>query len=638
VELNQLHFSHPMWLWGTLVVPLIWMFYFFFYKADHPQQKLEKFIDAHLLPYLLIKNEGKKQSGWKSLLLWSFLWSLLIFAIAGPRWNFREIDASSKDQSLVILLDLSESMNATDIRPSRLIRAKQKIEDILNSFQGVKIGLVAFAADPHMIAPITDDKETLRYLLPSLDTDLVYVQGSRLSGALEMADTMLQAEPGNNKALLIISDGDFEDSSLIAFVKKLAGKGIVVHVLGIGTTEGAILQNKQGNNFKKHGNPIFTKLSKNSLEEIARAGKGIYLEGKNGEEEIIIQQLENRAESLVASQKKQIWEEHFYLLILPALPIMLWWFREGTLFAFLFILLVPNFSLQAGIKENYFMNSEERGKLAFDNQEYTAAIDAFEDSYRRGVAYYKLGNYPEAEKMFRESSRKEVAIEAEYNLGNALALQNKLKEAIAAYETVLTNQPNHTKAKENLEILKKLMQQQKQEEQSKNSEEKDQNTNNQDQKQEKKQSQGDKENQDQNEKSESNEDSPENNKEQSDKNQSDHQQEQNSESQKQQENKDQDSKHNESSNQNDLENKQDEAQKDDSNQFAQNEAEAKQSERSEQEEKEMKAILEGKVKSQEDQDADFWLNRINNDPKNFMKKKFYIESKRSGTKEGVNPW
>ncbi|HEV8051226.1 MAG TPA: VWA domain-containing protein, partial [Parachlamydiaceae bacterium] len=203
MEFNQLHFSNPMWLWGMLAIPVVWTAFILFFKPNQPTQQLHKFIDSHLLPFLLVKKQAGKSANWKTMLLWSIVWSCLVLALAGPRWNFREIEMLSKDQSLVILLDLSESMNANDIKPSRLVRAKQKIEDLINHSEGVNLGLIAFAADPHMITPITEDKETIRHLLPTLETELVYVQGSRLSPALEMASVMLDAEPGTNKAILV---------------------------------------------------------------------------------------------------------------------------------------------------------------------------------------------------------------------------------------------------------------------------------------------------------------------------------------------------------------------------------------------------------------------------------------------------
>ena len=167
------------------------------------------------------------------------------------------METFSQDQSLVILLDLSESMNATDIKPSALVRAKQKIEDLLNLSKGVKIGLIAFAADPHMITPLTEDKETIRHLLPSLETDLVYIQGSRLSSALEWPLQCWRQNRAIIRLLLVISDGGFEDASAITTAKKLAEKGIVIHAMGIGTVEGAPLQDQKGMSSKKMDSCFF---------------------------------------------------------------------------------------------------------------------------------------------------------------------------------------------------------------------------------------------------------------------------------------------------------------------------------------------------------------------------------------------
>ena len=195
-------------MWSSIVIPLIGVIFLFFYRPQGHLQSLEKFIDSHLIPYLLVKkNKTERQNlRLKAFVLWGVAWGCLSFALAGPRWNFRETELFSNGQSLVILLDMSRSMNASDIKPSRLARAKQKIEDIPHLATGVKIGLIAFAADPHMITPITEDKETVRHLLNSLETDLMYVQGSKLSPALDMASAMLATEPGNDKAKALLSD------------------------------------------------------------------------------------------------------------------------------------------------------------------------------------------------------------------------------------------------------------------------------------------------------------------------------------------------------------------------------------------------------------------------------------------------
>ena len=608
MDVSQLHFTHPMWLWGTLAIPLIWVAFFLFYRENHPFHQLEKFIDRHLLPYLLIDGPHKKTSVWKTLLLWSTVWIFLNLALAGPRWTFREIETFSRDQSLVILLDLSESMNTADIKPSRLIRAKQKIEDLLNLSKGVKIGLIAFAADPHMITPLTDDIETIRHLLPSLTTDLVHIQGSRLSSALEMASLMLEAEPGNNKALLVISDGGFEDASAITTAKKLAEKGFIIHAMGVGTHEGAPLQDHQKNVIKKNGAPILSKLEKEKLSEINRAGNGRYLElhYSDQEEAVILRELEKRADAQIdLGKKRQLWDEHFYLFILPVLPIFLWWFRRGYVFAAILIFFTPTFSLEAIPFEEYFKNSEELGKEAVDDGRYQDAIHSFQDPYRKGVAHYKAGNFSEAEEMFRQSSRLDVASHAAYNLGNALAQQQKLKEAVTAYEEVLKKWPDHTRAKENLELVKKMM---KEEENS------DSENSNPSENQDKRESPNQEENESQNH--------------------SDQKKQPQKPSQDQDDVKDIQKEKEPETEEVNSQPKQNDRSPD--SQTESREEKRKQMEPLENTEKESQ---EDKAsRSEEDQDADLWLNRIVNDPKTFLKNKFYIESKRNGITEGVDPW
>lgn len=619
MDLNQLHFAHSLWLFAGLAIPLVWTIFFLFDRKTQSFHQLEKFIDKHLVPYLLINIPNKKTSPWKTLVIWSIVWSCLTISLAGPRWSFREMETFSRDQSLVILLDLSESMNATDVKPSRLIRAKQKIEDILNLSQSVKIGLVAFAADAHMITPITDDKETIRHLLPSLATDLVYVQGSRLSPALTMASKLLESEPGTNKAILVISDGGFEDASAIITAKKIAETDIAIHVMGVGTIQGAPLH--------KNKTPILSKLEKDRLNEISKVGHGRYLEVhySNDEESIILNDLEKNADAQMnVGKKNQFWDEHFYLFILPIIPFMLWWFRRGYIFAAFLILCSPSVNLEA-FEYSYFKNSEELGKEALEAGDYDSASNFFQDPYRKGVAYYNAKNYPEAEKMFRESSRDEISSCASYNLGNALAQQQKFKEAIEAYEKVLKDCPDHSKAKENLEIVKKLLDQQKNED-SKSGNDKDK---------EKKQDEDKSQNNDKNK------NNPSDSEEQDSDNQNEDQESNESQdSQDAQNNKDQqeDSDDNQSSQQeeqsNEEQSNEEQGQQQEDNEPI-NESQKEQQEADQQDTQETETQM---GKSQEDQDADLWLNRITNDPKSFLKNKFYIESKKNGTKEGIDPW
>ena len=598
---SEFHFTRPLWLFAAGLIPLLWIVFFLYKRKAQPVQELENFIDNHLLPYLLVNQSASLRFFKRGLLVWTLVWSCLTVGLAGPRWNFREVEVFSRQQHLVILLDLSLSMNATDVKPSRLARAKQKIEDILSSPHGVKIGLIAYAADPHMITPITDDKETIRHLLPSLDTSLVYVQGSRLIPALEMASSMLDVEPGTCKSIAILSDGGFEDAGAIMKAKEIAKKGIVIHTMGVGTEEGAPIVDHEGRVKKKNGAPVISKLEKGRFQEISNAGNGRYLKSEYSyhDENSIFEDLNKRVnEESLTNKKNRFWQEHFYLCIIPILPVFLLWFRRGKIF--IFLPFIFSFSLNAG--QIHFKNSEQRGLESFENNDYEKAAEEFEDPYRKGIAYYRAGKFAEAEAMFKASSRENVALSSLYNLGNTLAQQQKFKEAISAYEEVLDHRPDDPKAKQNLEIVKKMLAEQKNEQNSSGSD-----------------GDKDKEGQGDSEPSEG-KDSP-NDSESSEGKQSQDTSQENEDKQSQDSHeteKDPGEDKEESPPFPEANEKTDQSDQSEDNEGIDNEAEFQ--------------------NTQSEEEANQWLNRMESDPKAFMKNKFYIESKRNAVKEGIDPW
>ncbi len=245
--------------------------------------------------------------------------------------------------------------------------------------------------------------------------------------------------------------------------------------------------------------------------------------------------------------------------------------------ASLLFILLPSYS-QATFSD-YFSNTEQQANTAYEKGDYSTASHAFQDPYRKGVAYYRIGDYRAAEEMFRLSNRPGVTPSAIYNLGNTLVQQHRLHEAITAYEDVLNIKPDHQHAKENLELVKKMLEQQQ--------ENSDQTDNEQEQQQ----------------------DSP------------------------QKENREEptpDDK--ETDNAEEQENR-------DSEEPSQSPPDEENSPQEEQQppppdKEEEKPIS----RSQEDLDADLWLNQIKHDPKSFLKNKCYLESKRNGTKESVDPW
>jgi Ca-activated chloride channel family protein len=649
MNFTEFNFQHVTWLWALSFIPLIFITWAFKRSTTLKNSKLERFADKHLLPFLVKKSVSIKNISRKNLIIWSLSWTLGVLALAGPRWSFKEIEGFKSQKNLVVLLSLSDAMNAQDIKPSRLVRAREKIDDILNDNTDINIGLIAFAKDAHLVTPITEDKNSIKYLLSALQTDLASVQGSRLAPALNMADQLLKTVPGNDKTVLIMSDGNFDDSKLSQSIDQLTRHGIKVSTMGFGTNSGAPILKSSGAFLKDNGHIVISQLNQKSLYQISREGGGRYfLPDDLLNDQTLFSLQFNRDASERSSVTTKDWEPRFYIFLIPLLLLMLPFFRQGSfsnqqknfLKAALFILLISTFGLS---KETWaaesnkpppqppsslrklFENQDTLGKEALDSKDYKSAIAKFKDPYRLGVAQYKAGNFVNAEESFRKSLRPEVKIPSEYNLGNSLAQEGKYQEAIQAYENVLKQQPNHERAKANLktlqDLLKKHPEDQKQAQTQKHDQSQKQ-SQGQKQGQEQKQTQGQSQNENQN---------------QDKKNQNQNQKPARSQAQEQNQKQNQDQKPEQGK-------KPGEDQKQAKNQSQK----PSQTEEKNQRQQENSPSIGGQTesqnlkhdeqirarKAQQDVDADQWLNRITNDPHSFLKNQFLIESLRAQAKKG----
>ncbi|CAF3764517.1 unnamed protein product [Rotaria magnacalcarata] len=413
-----------------------------FYPINPQIERLEGFIDKHLIPHLLKNSETSQLSVGKSIIFGSVLWLFLLTALASPRWNFKEMQSFAQDKTLLILLDLSKSMDSDDIKPSRLSRARQEIEDLLNLNTDIKIGLLAFAADAHIISPITDDMNNIRHLLPLIGTDLVYVQGTRLSSALKTAKEMLSSEAGANKSILIITDGGFQDNDLNPIITELVDNRVVIHTLGTATQVGAMFVDQNGY-IKRNGEILISKLEKTKLQELSKLGGGKYFDtdytDNNSLE--ILNQINLRSslmEKDLSFHDNKKWEERFYIFVFP-------------------VILVAG-ARNLSINDRLFLNKDQLAQKALEEiEDFDTAIKLFDDPYKKGVAYYKSGNFQDVAKYFRQNQRPEMQTNALYNLGNALTKQNKLDEEINTYQQVLEQNPDHEKAKHNMKIAKLML-------------------------------------------------------------------------------------------------------------------------------------------------------------------------------------
>ncbi len=628
---DTFHFAEPFWLWGLIALPVLWSLYALFYKIHgDAYNKLKNFADPHLLPHLLENDKGQKSQKrgiWRSLLLWSLIWAGAILAMAGPRWEYTQVKAFAPARSLIMVLDLSRSMDAQDIKPSRLTRARQEIEDILSLGDGVKFGLIAFDAAAHMIAPLSDDVQTMKQLLPSLTTDIVYTQGANLSPALEMAGNMLKNAQGKEKHILILSDGEFNDSDAIILraENSLRAQGVQIHVMGMGTPQGAPIPDGKKGLIKNNGAAVISKLEEARLRRIAHDGGGLYMKASYLDHDI--KSLLSRIQTLGAAEKEaqkttQFWEEHFYIFLLPVVFLILPWFRRGAVFPALIavMLMMQPSSAQAFEWKDLFLNKAQKGQRAVQEQKFDQALEQFDDPYRKGVVQYKAGDYEAAVQAFEQAGRDDIQESSRYNLGNAQLMGGKIEDAIQSYEALLKDRPDHEDAKHNLDIAKKLLEQQKQQDKSQDQKQDKNKSENQDQ-------QDSTQKDDQGEKGKDSKDSDKKAEEQKrkEKEQSGKQDDEDS-SEKQMPEDNQQETESQEKKEEDKERKDNKSNASDSNEERQKEAQ------------DNPVKTRSEPRTQKDINADQWLNRAKSNPKEFLKNKFYIESQRARAQKGAKPW
>jgi Ca-activated chloride channel family protein len=331
-DVSGLHFAQPAWFWGLLLPLLVWGW--LRWRKARNEARLARYADAYLLPRLILE-EGATLMAARSFVLWSLLWLLGMVAMAGPRFGYTDVQRSRPGTSLLILLDLSRSMAATDVKPSRLARAQQEISDLISANPGFRIGLIAFASVPHVVAPITDDDETLRHLLPSLSTDLVRLQGSRLGAALNRAERLLASEPKEAaRALILVSDGDFGEARPTASVVRLRRAGGRLHVLGVGTPAGAPVPAAREGQWVHgaDGEVVVSRLSEQRLQALAAAGGGLYRRAdfqRSDTDALVAAIAAHTARRLKMEGGYRVWHERYYVPVGMMLGIWLYAYLRG---------------------------------------------------------------------------------------------------------------------------------------------------------------------------------------------------------------------------------------------------------------------------------------------------------------------
>ena len=468
IILNDLHFIRADWFYAF--IPLF-LFLLLAYRQTTDNKNWQGVIDPQLLPFVLSKSAGKRRR--YPLLLVFIAGSLCITALAGPVYKKLPQPVYREQSSLVILLDLSQSMNATDIKPSRLARAKLELLDLLKARKAGQTALIVYAADAFVVTPLTDDNATIANLVPALETDMMPAQGSNLAKALAKAFSLFsQSGIIKGDILLITDDVNPRDESAI---KKVSSQGHRLSIFGIGTRDGGPipLDAEAGGGFLQdsHGAIVIPKLQPQKLQRYALTGGGLYTSLQAGDEDV------NKLSALfqsseIAQEKDQdsdnnlnadVWQEEGHWLLLPLLFLAALWARRGWLaIVLLFILPLPQPAYAAAIDSEHLWSSpDQQAMKAFNNGDLEQAAKSFTRPEWKASALYRKGDYEAAAKTLEKID----SSDSQYNRGNALAKQGKLEDALKAYDKALELDKNNADAQYNREQVKQALEKQKQDQQ-----------------------------------------------------------------------------------------------------------------------------------------------------------------------------
>ena len=475
---QQLHFLRPEAF--TAFIPLL-LFIALYLTSKATSRSWKAVCDNQLLPYILTAG-GRKASKLPMLLVF-IATSISIVALAGPVWKKLPQPVFREESALVIALDLSQSMHATDIKPSRIERAKLKVHDLISTRKGGQTALIVYAATAFTVTPLTDDDNTIANLVPSLEPELMPAQGSNMSAALNLATELLQQSGITRGDVLVVTDG-ISNKDLDA-IDELSGHGHRLSIMAVGTTEGSPIPLSGGFLTDSSGAIVISRLEPYPLQQAALRGGGLFVTMQADDSDIeslaeLFASKRVKTETEDTELKADIWQEEGPWLLLLVIPLVALWPRRGWLLCMLlFVLPVPHpvhADESGGLwpldSENLWQRPDQKGMKAFNAGDAEQAAELFQDESWKAAAYYRAGEYEKSNALLDSPA----TATGYYNKGNALARLGNYPDAIAAYDRALSMDPDNEDARFNRELVKKALEQQQsqQEQQSGDSSEQQQ--------------------------------------------------------------------------------------------------------------------------------------------------------------------
>lgn len=459
MDLMPLHFIRPGWLAllpVAVLIPVLWR------RLRRPSGDWSRICDKHLLRWLSVGNAAARPplaGPW----LAGLVWLVAAVALAGPSWEKLPNSSFSSSDARVLVMDLSSSMLAEDLKPNRLTQARFRLSDMLEAKQEGQTGLVSYAGDAFVVSPLTSDTNTIRNMLPALRPDVIPVAGSRPDRALELAAELLQRSGMARGEILLVADSGSPAATTIA--SKLAKEGIYTSVLAVGTLPGAPIPSGDGFVSDRNGSIVVARLQRDALQAIANAGGGRYSELTAGSAaESPWASAEGSEFALRDDALGERWKDTGPWLLLLLLPLVAFSFRRGLLFV-LPILIVPGMLLstdaRAGLWDDLWSSRDQQAQAALQQDRAPDAAALAKDPGIAGEAFYRSGDFVRADQSWSQLDK----ADSHYNRGNALAQAGEYEAAIAAYDVALKLEPDMEDAVFNRDLVEQMKQQEQQQQQ-----------------------------------------------------------------------------------------------------------------------------------------------------------------------------
>ena len=304
-------FEEPAYLYLLLLLPLSTLFYLF--SNYIRKNRIKKIGDPELIG-LLMPDVSNYRPEIKSGLILICI-SLFSFLLARPQFGSKLENIKRKGVEIMIAVDISNSMLATDLQPSRIEKAKRLVARLVDKLENDKVGMIVFAGDAFTQLPITSDYISAKMFLESINPSLINKQGTAIGAAINLASRSFTPQEGVGKAIIIITDGENHEGGVTNAVKEAVDKGIQVHVLGVGSANGAPIPLDGTNDFRRdsEGNVIVTRLNEEMCKEIAKEGNGVYVrvDNTNSAEKTINDEIAKMAKIDINSKIYTEFDEQF---------------------------------------------------------------------------------------------------------------------------------------------------------------------------------------------------------------------------------------------------------------------------------------------------------------------------------------